>query len=121
MNPTPWLVNQGDVYWFDFGEPHGSAPGGQRPVVVIQGDSYNHSSWGTTVVAVLTTRLDRATLPGTVFVPQGTGGIPRDSVVMLNSLATVDKVRLVDRVGSLPAHTWAQIERSIDEVLDRSR
>jgi mRNA-degrading endonuclease toxin of MazEF toxin-antitoxin module len=41
--------------------------------------------------------------------------------VILNSLATVDKVRLAERVGSLPAHTWAQIERAIDAMLDRTR
>jgi|688.fasta_scaffold137156_4 mRNA interferase MazF len=121
MNPTQWLVSQGDVFWYDFGQADGSEPGGQRPVVVIQGDSYNHSAWGTTVVAAITTRLERAELPGMVFVAQGTAGLVRDSVVNLTSLATVDKYRLVERLGTMPRHTWLQIEHGFDEVLDRMR
>jgi len=121
MNPTSWLVSQGEVFWFDFGQPQGSEPGGRRPVVVIQGNSYNHSSWGTTVVAAVTTKLDRALLPGMVFLPRGTGGLPRDSVVNLTSLATVDKISLVERMGSLSGHAWVQIEQAIDEMVERTR
>lgn len=35
------VVQQGDIYWVDLGEPVGSAPGYRHPHVVIQNDAFN--------------------------------------------------------------------------------
>lgn len=34
-------INQGDIFWFDAGEPRGSSPAYSRPVVVIQNNVFN--------------------------------------------------------------------------------
>lgn len=120
MNPSSWLVGQGEVYWHDFGPPVGSEPGGRRPVVVIQGNRYNHSSWGTTVVASVTTRLDRAQLSAMVFVPRGTAGLTKDSVINMTSLATVNKSELVERMGTLPSALWQEVVRAMDQMMGRT-
>ena len=38
------VVRRGSVWWVDLGEPQGSAPGLQRPVVVISADVFNRSA-----------------------------------------------------------------------------
>ena len=119
MSPSSWLVNQGEVYWHDFGPPLGSEPGGRRPVVVVQGERYNHSTWGTTVIASITTRLDRAQLPAMVFVPRGTAGLTKDSVINMTNLATVNKSELVERMGTLPTALWQEVVRAMDQMMGR--
>jgi mRNA interferase MazF len=119
MSPSSWLVSQGEVYWHDFGPPIGSEPGGRRPVVVIQGERYNHSTWSTTVVASITTRLDRAQLSAMVFVPRGTAGLTKDSVINLTSLSTVNKSELVELMGRLPSALWQDVIRAMDQMMGR--
>ena len=119
MNPSSWLVSQGEVYWHDFGPAFGSEPGGRRPVVVIQGERYNHSAWGTTVVASVTTPLDRAQLPAMVFIPRGSAGLPKDSVINMTNLATVNKSELVERLGALPSALWQEVVRAMDQMMGR--
>lgn len=38
------MIGQGDVWWADLAVPSGSEPGFRRPVVVVQGDSFNRSA-----------------------------------------------------------------------------
>ena len=114
------LVLQGQVRWFDYGEPVGSQPAGLRPAIVIQGDSLNHSNFQTTVIASVTSQLRWATMQGAVFIPAGIGGLPRDSVVALWSLTTVNKWELGPILGMLPNIHWLEIERAMDQMMGRS-
>ena len=94
-------IQQGDVYWLDFGPSFGSAPVERHPCVVVQSDVFNCSRIATTVVCLITSNLDRALAPGNVPLRKGDGGLPRPSVVNVSQLVTVDKVDLDDRVGRL--------------------
>ncbi len=44
------MVARGEVWWADFGEPFGSEPGYERPVLVVSSDRYNRSRIGTVIV-----------------------------------------------------------------------
>ena len=111
-------MSRGDIHWCEFGEPSGSAPAKRRPVVVIQADPYNRSRLGTTIVAVLTSNTALAGLPGNVFLPAHATGLPRDSVVNVTGLVTVDLRDLDPRpVGSVPVHAQSEIDDGIRRVL----
>ena len=45
------MVARGEVWWADFGEPFGSEPGYERPVLVVSSDRYNRSRIGTVIVS----------------------------------------------------------------------
>lgn len=60
-------INQGDVFWFDAGEPRDSSPAYSRPVVVVQNNVFNRSPLGTVLTCALTTNLRRARAPGNVL------------------------------------------------------
>jgi mRNA interferase MazF len=112
------VTNRGDVCWIDLGEPRGSRPAKRRPVLVIQADPYNASRLKTTVVAVITSNTARAAMPGNVFVPAVASGLPKDSVVNVTSLITVDKSELEAAVGQLPAALMSEVDRGLRRSLD---
>lgn len=111
------MIGRGDLYWVDLGEPTGSAPGKQRPVVVVQSDRYTSSALATVLVAVVTSNTALAAMPGNVFLPAATSGLPRDSVVNVTSLVTVDKDDLRDRVGTLPFAVARELDDGLRRVL----
>ncbi len=95
------VINQGDVFWVDLGEPSGSEPGYRHPHVVIQNNLFNRSRINTVVVCVITSNLKRATAPGNVLLEKGEANLPKQSVVDVSQIFTVDKRDLVEKIGTL--------------------
>ena len=111
------MIERGDLCWADLGEPRGSAPAYRRPVVVVQAGPYNRSRLRTAVVAVLTTNLRLASMPGNVLVPAGLTGLPSDSVVNVTRLLTLDRGDLEERVGTVPTWLMEEVDRGLRRVL----
>lgn len=113
------MISQGDVWWADLGEPVGSEPGFRRPVIVVQGDSFNRSALRTVVAVPLTSNLRWAMAPGNVRLTTRATGLPRDSVANVSQLVALDKSILVERVGRLPSTKLELVLAGIDTVLGR--
>ena len=64
-------------------------------------DVFNHSRITTVVVCALTSNLHRASEPGNVLLEVGEGNLPKQSVVVVSQISSVDKARLGERIGSL--------------------
>ena len=107
------VVNQGDVFWVEFGEPSGSEPGYRHPHVVIQNNVFNRSRIQTVVVCALTSNLKRAKAPGNVLLEKGEANLPKQSVVNISQIFTVNKSDLVEKVGSLSHDRVYQILEGI--------
>lgn len=95
------VIRQGEIYWLQFGAPNGSAPAGRRPALVVQHDRFNRSAIATTVVVAITSNLRMAAMPGNVRLRRGEAGLSRACVVNVSQVRTIDRIRLVDRVGTL--------------------
>jgi mRNA interferase MazF len=108
---------RGDICWADLGEPQGSRPAKRRPVLVIQADAYNASKLGTTLVAVITSNTALAAMPGNVFLPAVASGLPKDSVLNVTALVTIDKADLYPPVSRLPVALMTEIGRGLRRVL----
>ena len=111
------MVDQGDVYWFDIGDPQGSEPAYRRPYVVIQNNTHNHGAINTVIVCAITSNVRRARIPGNVLLKEGEGGLPKASVVVVTQLYTVDKRDLVEKIGVLSASRVRQILQGLSMVL----
>ena len=94
-------IKQGDIFWVDLGVPKGSGPGYRHPHVVIQNNVFNESKINTVVVCALTSNLRRAKAPGNVLVRKGEGNLKKNSVVNISQIITVDKIDLIEKIGSL--------------------
>lgn len=113
------VIGQGDVHWASLEDPVGSAPGFRRPVVIVQGDSFNASRIATTVVVPLTSDLRLAGAPGNVVLAAARTGLPKDSVANVSQIVSIDRSLLSDRVGHLPENDLRLILAGVDLVLGR--
>lgn len=111
-------INQGDICWIDFGTPRGSEPGYRHLHVIIQNNVFNASKIGTVVVCALTSNLKWAKSPGNVLLKKGEGNIPKDSVVNITQIETVDKSFLTEKIGTLPPSRIKQIIEGIKLLIE---
>jgi mRNA interferase MazF len=95
----------------------GSGPGYPRPVLVIQTNEFNESRIKTTVAVVMTTNLRLAGAPGNVRCGSKETGLPRESVVNVSQVVTVDKALFTERVGVVPTPVLSQVEDGLRRVL----
>ena len=95
------MIQQGDIFWVDLGELLGSEPGFRHPHVVVQNDVFNCSRIHTVVVCALTSNLQWAEAPGNVLLKPGEANLPKQSVVNVSQIFTVDKRQLEEKIGSL--------------------
>lgn len=111
------VLRRGEIWWASLPAPRGSDPGFRRPVVVVQADSFNQSRIQTLIVAVVTTNLRLATVPGNVRLDRTEGGLQEESIVNVSQLLTIDKGYLDERLGSLSAMRMTAIEDGLRLVL----
>lgn len=112
------VINQGDVYWVDLGEPEGSEPGYDRPFVVIQNNVFNVSKLNTVIICAITSSLKREGAPGNVTLNDGEANLPKLSIVLVSQVYTVDKSQLGEYIGTLPRKRIRQILDGLELVIE---
>jgi len=112
MADTP-TINRGDIFWIAPDDARGPAPSYAHPHVVVQDDVFNHSRISTVVVCALTTNPAKATEPGNVLLEPGEGDLPKQSVVVVSQISSVEKARLGARIGALSA---ARVDQIVEGV-----
>lgn len=112
------MISQGDIYWIELDEPEGSEPGYKHPHVIVQNNLFNSSKIKTVLVCPLTTNLKRATAPGNLLIEKKESSLPKDSVVNVSQVFTVDKSQLDEYIGTLSAKRMAEILDGIRLVLE---
>jgi mRNA interferase MazF len=110
-------VRRGEIWWASLEEPPGSGPGYRRPVLIVQSNEFNESAIRTSICAAMTSNMRLADAPGNVRVTRRAGGLPQESVVNVSQLITLDKQRLTEKVGRLPAESLRDVEAGIRLVL----
>lgn len=111
-------IKQGDIYWINLVAPKGSESGYRHPHVVIQNNIFNLSRINTIVACALTSNLKRAAAPGNVLLKKGEGNLPKDSVVNISQVITVNKSDLTEKIGSLPPAKLKEIIEGIKLLIE---
>jgi len=111
------VVERGEIWWADLPEPVGSSPGLPRPVLIIQSDKFNRSRINTAVIAIITTSARLANAEGNVLLTARQTNLPKDSVVNVSQLFTIDETLLRDYVGALSAKKMEQVDKGLRLVL----
>jgi mRNA interferase MazF len=111
------VISRAALYWADLEAPSGSRPAKRRPALVIQSDPYNASRLATVHTAVITSNTALAAMPGNVFLPAAATGLPRDSVVMVTALVTLNKADLTDRIGEVSPSLMHEVDRGLRLIL----
>ena len=102
-------INRGDLYQVEPDESRAALVSYSHPHVVVQDDIFNHSRITTVIVCALTSNLHRATEPGNVLLDVGEGDLPKQSVVVVSQISSLEKARLGQRIGSLSEARVEQI------------
>ena len=105
-------IKRGDIFYADLSPVVGSEQGGVRPILIIQNDIGNKYS-PTIIAGAITSQLTKAKLPTHIEVTSGQFGLPRDSVILLVQIRTLDKRRLKAKLGSLDEKTMLRVDRAI--------
>lgn len=111
------MIRRGEIWWASLSEPHGSAPGYRRPVLVVQSNAFNRSKIGTVVVAAITSNIRLAEAPGNVRLTRRESRLACVSVVNVSQTLTVDKRFLTERVDRLPAKVLSEVDAGLRLVL----
>lgn len=106
------MVKRGELYFADLSPVVGSEQGGIRPVLVVQNDIGNKYS-PTVITAAITSKLNKAKLPTHIELPSKEYGLEKDSVVLLEQIRTIDKVRLKEKIGELSQIKMNQVNRAM--------
>ena len=94
-------INRGDIFWLTPDDSQEAVPVYSHPYVVVQDDIFNYSRITTVIVCALTSNLHRANEPGNVLLEVDEGNLPKQSVVVVSQVSSVDKTRLGEWIGSL--------------------
>ena len=111
MDRSERTIHWGEIYYADLNPVVGSEQGGIHPVLILQNEVGNWFS-PTVIVAAMTARGGKAHLP--THVPVGTdSGLRRPSLVLAEQVRTIDKSRLLERVGMLSPEKQEQVDRAL--------
>ena len=105
-------VKRGDIFYADLSPVVGSEQGGVRPVLIVQNDTGNKHS-PTVIAAAITSQTGKARLPTHITLAAGSVGLPKDSVVLLEQVRTLDKRRLREHMGRVDDRVMRQVDNAI--------
>jgi mRNA interferase MazF len=120
VNFVDTTVKRGDIFYADLSPVVGSEQGGVRPVLIVQNDTGNRHS-PTVIAAAITSQQGKAKLPTHIEVTAERSGLPRDSVILLEQIRTLDKRRLRERMGRADRSVMEQVDDAIAVSFGLSR
>ena len=110
-------VKRGEVYTTDLSGSIGHEQTGIRPVIVIQNDKANQNS-GTVVVACVTSKKQARRFPTHISIRMREGRLSRFSRVALEQIRTIDKRRILNRIGKADDSTMRVLNHVLSYSLD---
>lgn len=112
-------MKRGEVYWADLVPRSGSEQTGRRPVIVLSHDAFNQTpSWRSVIVVPLSTSPAQARRgPTAIPLSAGTGGLKKAGVALCHQVTTLDRSKLAQRIGVIPAAVLQQIEAGLKAAL----
>lgn len=110
-------MKKGEIWWASLDEPRGSEPGFRRPVVIVSANEFNDSRINTALAAVVTSNLRLADAPGNVLLEKKHSRLPKDSVINVSQLITIDKAFLSEKISTLSAQHLNAVNEGLRLIL----
>jgi len=106
------VIKRGDIFYADLSPVVGSEQGGVRPVLIVQNDTGNKYS-PTVIAAAITSQINKAKLPTHIEISAKEYGLPKDSVILLEQIRTIDKKRLREKIGHLDEDLMVKVNEAL--------
>ena len=105
---------RGDIFIVNFDSTIGSEIKKTRPALVLQNNIGNKHSSVTIVAAITSHDPNEKLYPTEVFIEAKEGGLDNDSAILLGQIRTVDKQRLINKLGSVSTATMLEVNKALD-------
>lgn len=106
------IPKRGEVYLVNFDPTIGAEIKKTRPALILQNDIANRYS-PVTIVAAITSQFEEPLYPTEVRVEADEGGLKIESVILLNQIRTIDKQRLIKRLGKLTPEKIIKVDQAL--------
>ena len=114
MNLTIQVIRRGDIFRVTLDPVKGSEQGKTRPCVVIQNNIGNDRSPVTIIACITSAKGGEKNYPFTVPIRASKAtGLDVDSIVLLNQIRTVDKGRLIRKIGQIPKTKMQEVDQAL--------
>lgn len=104
-------VKRGDIFLANLSPVIGSEQSGIRPVVIVQNDLGN--KYSPTVIALAITSKEKINLPTHIPISKYISGLPKNSVILAEQIRTLDKSRLIKRLGTLDYKLMEKVKSAL--------
>jgi len=111
------VIKRGQIWWAELPEPIGSGPGYRRPLLIIQSNNFNKSKINTIIAAVITSNIRLSAAPGNILLSTQKSKLPKESVINVSQLITIDKSFLTEKVNTLSNSIMANVDEGVRLVL----
>jgi mRNA interferase MazF len=113
-------MRRGEVYWANLVPRSGSEQTGRRPVIVVSHDGFNQTpGWRSIIVVPVSTSASQWKRGPTVAeLPRGAAGLPRAGFAVCHQVTTLNRAKLVKRIGTLPSESMRAVEEALKAALD---
>jgi mRNA interferase MazF len=108
---------RGEIWWAELGIPNGSGPGFRRPVLLLQSNAFNKSKISTIICCVITSNEVLKEAPGNVFLETKESRLPKNSVINVSQIITIDKTQLLEKVSKIKNDYMESVEKGILLIL----
>ena len=107
------IPRRGEIYLVNFDPTVGAEIQKTRPVLILQNDITNRYS-AVTIVAAITSYKGEKLYPTEVLIKASETDLQRDSVVLLNQVRTIDKKRLLKKIGRAEGETMGRVNLALE-------
>ena len=106
-------VFQGEIWWIDPTPKMGSEQRGKRPCLIVQNDIAN-KYLNTTIVAIIS-KSGQLNMPEIVKLDKDCG-LKENSSADFAQIFTIDKQRLIEKIGKIKSEKWQKIEDALGSI-----
>ena len=113
-------MTRGEIYWADVAPRSGSEQSGRRPVILVSHDGFNQTpTWKSIIVVPVSTSASQGRRgPTIVELPGGSAGLPKASFAVCHQVTTLDRAKLVKRLGVLPSELLQDVDAALMAAMD---
>ncbi len=105
------LPARGEVWLADLNPTRGREQAGQRPVLVVSDDIFNHGPADLCIVLSITSTL--RPIPSHIRLVPPDGGLKVESSVLCEAVRSVSRGRLLRRLGAVKPETLGSVEGAL--------
>jgi mRNA interferase MazF len=111
-------LKRGEIVLVDLDPAEGAEKKKTRPCLIIQNDTGNKFS-PLTIIAVITSQkeIDKK-YPTDVWIDKGEGGLDSPSIIQCDQIRTIDKNRIIKKLGYLDTSRMDESDRALKISLD---